>query len=313
MISIIVPVYNLEKYIEKCILSILSQTYQDWELLLIDDGSKDKSLQLCQAWAKKDSRIRVFHQENQGVSAARNFGLSIMKGDFIVFVDGDDWIDCDCFQRMMENMKDNVQLVCCDFFVEKENNCQHNVFFHKEEFGILSQEECLRDYYSDFLYTKTIWGKIFRKELWAGVCFKKLKNSEDHLAMFEIIQKLTNVYFMEEKFYHYLQRSSGASHKVDESYYHDVLYTLDISFVYACERALPYKEEAGALYIDMAYGLLKIYESENRKEEARELILKMKTVYKEAEIKHPSRAQQLLNIPVWMIYCLLWFKRLIKG
>ena len=313
LISVIVPVYNLEKYIEKCIVSIVSQTYQDWELLLIDDGSKDKSLQICQAWAKKDKRIKVFHQENQGVSAARNLGLSVVQGEYLVFVDGDDWLDNDCFQIMMEQMRDDVQMVCCDFCVEREENCQHDVFFHKEETGIQPQDVCIADYYGKLLYTKTIWAKIYRTNLWDGIRFEKLKNYEDRLAIFEIIKRVHQVSFVKSPFYHYLQRTSSASHLVDENYYRDVLYVLDLSFVYACNQKLSYKQEAGALYIDMAYSLLKLYENNKKKEEARTLIWHMKEIYQKAELKNPSRAQKLLLLPTQIVYALVGLKRVLKG
>ncbi len=313
MISVIVPVYNLEKYIEKCIISIVSQTYQDWELLLIDDGSKDHSLQICQDWAKKDKRIRVFHQENQGVSSARNFGLSLVQGEFLTFVDGDDWLDIECFQVMMEKMRADVQMVSCDFCVEKEENCQHDTFYHKEEDGILPQEVCMADYYGNLLYTKTIWAKIYRTNLWEGIRFEKLKNYEDRLAIFEIIKRVHQVAFVKQAFYHYLQRGLGASHFVDENYYRDVLYVLDLSFSYACKQELVHKEEAGALYIDMAYSLLKLYEKKKKKDDARALILHMKEVYQNAKIKNPSRAQKLLELPTGMVYSLISLKRKLKG
>ena len=93
MISIIVPVYNAEKTLPQCIDSILSQKYSDFEVLLIDDGSTDNSGRLCDTYSQKDKRIRVFHQENQGVSAARNLGLEQMKGEFVTFCDSDDWVE----------------------------------------------------------------------------------------------------------------------------------------------------------------------------------------------------------------------------
>ena len=94
-VSVIVPVYKAEKYLHRCVDSILSQTFTDWELLLIDDGSPDRSGEICDEYAKKDTRIRVFHKENGGVSSARNMGLDIAKGKWIVFVDSDDWCEPD--------------------------------------------------------------------------------------------------------------------------------------------------------------------------------------------------------------------------
>ena len=92
LISIIVPIYNAEKYIDDCIKSILNQTYSRFELILIDDGSSDRSLEICNNWKRKDERIHVYSQKNGGASAARNFGLKVMQGDYVVFVDSDDWV-----------------------------------------------------------------------------------------------------------------------------------------------------------------------------------------------------------------------------
>lgn len=113
MISIIVPVYKVEKYLCRCIDSVLAQTYQDWELILVDDGSPDKSGDICDAWAKKDNRIRVFHKQNGGVSTARNLGLDEAKGEWIMFLDSDDMLTPHALQYCIEHT-DGVQMVCCE-------------------------------------------------------------------------------------------------------------------------------------------------------------------------------------------------------
>lgn len=101
MITIIIPVYNASSYIDQCLQSVFGQTYTDWECILIDDGSKDTSPEKCDAWCKKDSRFKVIHQKNQGVSAARNNGLKIAKGEWVTFIDSDDWIESDYLSQML--------------------------------------------------------------------------------------------------------------------------------------------------------------------------------------------------------------------
>ena len=101
-VSIIVPVYNVEKYLPKCVESILGQSFKDWELLLIDDGSLDGSGRICDGYAKTDERIRVCHKENAGVSSARNYGIELSKGDYVMFVDADDWVDTSCLQACFD-------------------------------------------------------------------------------------------------------------------------------------------------------------------------------------------------------------------
>ena len=117
-ISVIIPVYNAEKYLYRCIDSVLAQTYQDFELLLIDDGSKDSSGAICDEYAAKDARVRVFHKENGGVSSARNVGLDHARGEWITFVDADDWISMDWLKEMMTHS--DSDLVIADFVVEGE-------------------------------------------------------------------------------------------------------------------------------------------------------------------------------------------------
>ncbi len=117
LISIIVPIYNVEKYLSRCINSVLSQTITDFELLLIDDGSTDKSGDICDSYAQKDSRIKVFHKENGGVSAARNYGLDNARGEWIAFVDADDWIDKNMYHQMYNKaISSRADIVLCSFY-----------------------------------------------------------------------------------------------------------------------------------------------------------------------------------------------------
>lgn len=123
LISVIVPVYNTEKYLRNCIDSILAQTFTDFELLLIDDGSKDYSGAICDEYAEKDNRIRVFHKENGGVSSARNVGLDNAKGEWITFVDADDWIDGSMYEKMYNRlMSEHADIAYCDIKMCFENN-----------------------------------------------------------------------------------------------------------------------------------------------------------------------------------------------
>ena len=114
LISVIVPVYNAEKYIEKCVASIRAQTYRNLEIILVDDGSCDRSGELCEAFALEDSRIVVIRKENGGVASARNAGLDAMHGDYVGFVDADDWIDPEIYEVLLQRMiAENAQISCC--------------------------------------------------------------------------------------------------------------------------------------------------------------------------------------------------------
>ena len=121
-ISVIVPVYNVEKYLRRCIDSILSQTFSDFELLLIDDGSKDKSGEICDEYAAKDARVRVFHKENGGVSSARNLGLDNAKGDWITFSDSDDELLPDAFEAVCGYMHEGIDMIKTGYQILNEHN-----------------------------------------------------------------------------------------------------------------------------------------------------------------------------------------------
>ena len=120
MISVIVPVYNAEKFIDRCIKSILNQNYNDFEIILVDDGSPDKCLKICDEWAEKDERIKVIHKINGGVSSARNAGLKVAKGEFVTFVDSDDTL-YDCALLNMNNLMDSET----DFVICSHNDCKN--------------------------------------------------------------------------------------------------------------------------------------------------------------------------------------------
>ena len=118
LISIIVAVYNVEKYLNKCVESIINQTYRELEIILVDDGSKDNSGKMCDEWANKDSRIHVIHKPNGGLSDARNYGLEVAQGRWIGFMDGDDYIKPDMYERLFDNRVENGMTVCGYYIVE---------------------------------------------------------------------------------------------------------------------------------------------------------------------------------------------------
>lgn len=198
MLSVIIPVYNSIKYLKKCVDSILAQTYLDFEILLIDDGSIDGSGILCDQYAIKDSRIKVVHQRNAGVSAARNAGLKIASGDYIVFVDADDFIDNQCFKRMYEEaIKGNADIVCCDCIkiVDGEKTDEfhtaltYRIINNREifcaDFIYVNSRECDQKEF----YQSVVWGKLFRADLIKSLQFKSIQFGEDTVFMLELLKK----------------------------------------------------------------------------------------------------------------------------
>lgn len=209
-ISVIVPVFNVEKYLCRCIESILAQTLTDFEIILINDGSSDKSGDLCNEYAKKDSRIKVIHQENGGVSAARNAGLDIANGNYISFVDSDDYI----YPQHLEYLYSAICDSDADISV-----CKMIEFFDTPpilEFGKVNYvkyqgiEIChkLCDYnVASGLITP--WGKLYRKHVLNNIRFPQGKIHEDQFVMHKIFYYCKNIVILPEKLYGYFNNTKG--------------------------------------------------------------------------------------------------------
>lgn len=167
-ISIIVPVYNVEDYLERCIDSILSQTFIDYELILIDDGSTDSSGKLCDQYAKKDKRIRVFHKVNEGVSKARNLGLDVAKGNYISFVDSDDYIKKDCLMVLFKSITENdYDCVSMDFSMIG-NDENKDVLHQHDIYSFSDDKELFNHIVQKVLQGKTgweIWSRLFKADI----------------------------------------------------------------------------------------------------------------------------------------------------
>lgn len=214
LVSVIVPVYNAEKYINNTIESILDQTYKNIELLIIDDGSTDSSAKICDEWGKKDNRVKCIHRKNKGVSAARNYGLEIAEGDYIVFCDSDDWLDEEYIHELVMNVqKSKVVISSFQQMTEKGINTRNYNFkkdnerFNKNKFF----EDCINGY----IYTFTVWGKIFARDIIGDTRFVSLPYSEDAIFVRTVLTKCESVKFIDSEGYHY--RINQNSVTVDSS------------------------------------------------------------------------------------------------
>ena len=215
-ISIIVPVYNVEKYLTRCIDSILNQTFTDFELILVDDGSTDKSGVICDKYSKIDSRIKVIHSKNEGAAQARNYGLDIAKGKFIGFVDSDDYINRDMYQILYEN----INKYNCDICVCGHQSFQDKVKVSfedsKEEIIEFDNKLALKNYFLDYednervMYT-IMWDKLYRRELFKNLRFPKGKICEDGYVIYKLLYNSKKIIYINKILYYYLQRSDSIS------------------------------------------------------------------------------------------------------
>ena len=189
LISIIVPVYNVEQYLRQCIESIIRQIYKNLEIILIDDGSTDNSGKICDEYALKDDRIIIIHKQNGGVSSARNAGLKIAKGDYIGFVDGDDYIRNDMYEELYNTaIKTNTELVVCNYLKGNENNWITNNVFPLQQ--ILTIKEAFQ-----YLYKcESIYTKMFKKNIINNIFFdENIVYGEDRLFYIEAYKKIDKI------------------------------------------------------------------------------------------------------------------------
>lgn len=211
-ISIIVPVYRVEKYLDKCVESIINQTYSNLEIILVDDGSPDNCPSMCDRWAKKDERIKAIHKENGGVSSARNAGLDIATGEYIGFVDSDDWIEPDMYRYLIQFANENNADISR---VSGWFHCNQDMipFRESEEFVVLSGRDKLVENVISNSYYANIWTGIYKKQLFDNVRFdENLMIAEDWLINYQLNSNAKIKVLSPKLCYHYVQHPQSALH-----------------------------------------------------------------------------------------------------
>lgn len=213
IISVIVPVYNVEPYIEKCIESVLNQSFENLELILVNDGSPDRSGKICEDYAKKDSRIKVVHKENGGLSDARNRGLQIAKGEYIFFLDSDDYIAPKALEVLYKRIReDDADISISNFLYINQNDDeirQRNIDMPVKD-ELLSRDEMLEKLTTEkYWYFVVAWGKLYRRNLWMNYKFPVGKIHEDEFVCHYIVNECDKVSCIQEPLYYYVQRNDS--------------------------------------------------------------------------------------------------------
>ena len=213
LISIIVPVYKVEKYLRRCVVSILEQTYKKFELILVDDGSPDNCPYMCDEFAKQDNRIKVIHKKNGGLSDARNAGLDIAKGDYIGFVDSDDYIAPEMYEILINRiMQDYSDMACCNYYFVNENgtlcSSKKNDLPIRDE--LINPYNFLKRYSeeSDWYYV-VAWNKLYRNTLFDELRYPKGKVNEDAFLIYPLVDKCQWISCVHNPMYFYVQRDDS--------------------------------------------------------------------------------------------------------
>ena len=208
LISVIVPIYNVEKYLNRCIESIVNQTYKNLEIILVDDESPDNCPQICDAWSEKDNRIKVIHKQNGGLSDARNAGFEIATGEYISFIDSDDWIELDLYETLANALDNGADIACCSArLCDEENNTLSVCGLDKEDSfdGITATQMLLKEQG----IMQTVWNKLYKRECIANIKFPFGKYHEDNFWTWQIFLNSKTVFVTDKPMYNYVQRGNS--------------------------------------------------------------------------------------------------------
>ena len=321
MISIIVPVYNVENYLGKCLDSLINQTYKDIEIICINDGSTDNSLNILREYEQIDSRIIIIDQKNGGLSDARNIGLKEAAGEYIMFVDSDDWIDLETCQKALEAMlKYSTDIVMWSYIREYENKSlpksifDNNIYFDKKDtvnkiyrrlFG-LYKEELSQPENADALVT--VWGKLYKSELILKnnirfIDTKKIGTCEDALFNMEVFKNVKSSYFINSCFYHYRKINTSVTSRYREDLYikWDNLYELMNEQIEDNDLGLIFNEAlSNRIALNMIdLGLNVTYSNKNTRDNCYEL----KKILKNSKVSKAVKNMDLQYFPIhWKIF-----------
>lgn len=274
-ISIIVPVYNVEKYVEKCIQSLINQSYKNIEIILVDDGSNDRSNKIIDEYAKVDSRILTIHQKNKGVSAARNAGLKVATGEYVGFVDPDDYVDYQMYETMLKKIELNMSdFAVCGFSKVTELSDKEEIFEIKDE--LLSPKKCVEDLFDfrgGYAIKPSVCNKLFRRDKIGDLKFdENIGISEDLKFVVQYILKCNSIVYVKQAFYKNLQRDGSTTRSKGKAA--QIIKTVEIdNFVY---------DEIKKIYPDLREIVLDWIVQDNRgwygvvKQEDAEIAKKMK-------------------------------------
>lgn len=213
-ISVIVPVYNVEKYISRCLDSLLAQTFADFEVICVDDGSLDDSGKICEKYAEQDGRIKVHHIENSGVSNARNYALSKAEGEWYAFVDADDWVEPDYLETLYEKATQNdCDIAACSF----QRNNAFTMGYSKENIRTVlidGSKKCIRNFICSVDSMQgMVWNKLYRADLFKDICFDvNVKVNEDCLYTYQVMKRCHKACFVTAPLYHWFFREDSACH-----------------------------------------------------------------------------------------------------
>lgn len=273
LISVIVPIYNVEQYLEKCIGSIISQTYRELEIILVDDGSQDSCGNICDEYAGKDERIKVIHKENQGLGFARNSGMDIAIGEYIMFVDSDDFLSENAVECLYERLSaDKTDMAVGKFAFSYADGHEDDIYCKWMKDKVIYSEEALKN----TQFPVCAWGKLYKKEVFSKLRFSNAACAEDLWAYPYVMSEIKNISVVNELIYHYYQRFNSLVYAKTERTLTSTLRAKTNMAEFLLEKG--YKRQARHFY-HTAIGTADLFENkEHGKQELFDAISKKKRI-----------------------------------
>lgn len=302
-VSVIIPVYNVEKYLEECIESVIKQTYKNLEIILVDDGSKDNSGYICDEYKKKDERIKVIHKPNGGLSDARNVGIDIAKGEYIAFLDSDDYIEEDMYEILVKNIeKANADISICQVYYvykdEKRTTHTPNVY--------LEMDSCNAIKYVNMLgyFTVAAYDKLYKREIFESIRYPVGKINEDWYVICEVFDKANKVVYSSEPKYNYRKRKGSIT---DDK-------KINLGMMDASKKCLEFVRKKYPEAVQMAtqmyiYASMNTYntikhKTKEAKEIKRNIRKEIKKQYKLVKLQDYNQQSKVKNMQVRLfVYC----------
>ena len=223
LISVIIPVYNVEKYICKCVDSILEQSYTNIEIILVDDGSPDNCAMICDKYEKKDGRIKVVHKENGGLSSARNVGLEMSLGEYIIFIDSDDWIESTYIEKLYCRLKENNADIAVPAFCLSYENGIQIIDSRISKCTVYTSEESLENFLFNGYLTPCVASKLWKKSLWDEIRCPEGKLFEDQFTTYKLLMSANKVVYDPDVYYYYYKREGSIGHSFFSERTYDLL------------------------------------------------------------------------------------------
>ncbi len=259
LISVIVPIYNTKEYLDRCILSVLKQTFQDYELILVDDGSSDGSEGICDTYASKYNQVRVIHQNNKGLATSRKVGATMAKGEYVFFLDSDDWIlDTTLEVLYRESGREQLDMIVGQHVEINENGKEKEYrYFPKERIVCHSSSDFIYHIHVTRFISPSAWGKLIRTKLLQQIDFKdNLAIGEEHDMITQIAKLAKTTIILKDKFYFYFMRGTGISRSGYNEKYKNSLYNYIAIRKDLVESHPKYKLEINAFYCEFEMAII---------------------------------------------------------